>query len=406
MSQRPNILVIAPSAPPAQGPESIQVGRILTALDRKATGRLITVAPTSRGWSRADSSLALTLEHFDRQALTLPLHTITHRLLTSHRFAGLHQPDSYFWIRWLVRRVRNALPQTPDIIYSRSSPFSAALLARDLKRRLNIPWIMHLSDPWANSPYKPHTNQAETDEASCFATADRISLTTEGQASFYRQKYPKHAAKIFVTPNVMAEQFLPAAPSTSDDKLHLVFAGNLYGTRSPAPLVQAIDILRTTNPAALQKLHIDIYGNLQDAAFSAIQTAPDIIHYHGPVSFHEAYRAQQAADVVLSIEPKAAHPLDLCFLPSKVVDCLALRKPLLALTPIGSETQKICEEGHGWAISPNQPEAIAARLSQLTQSLPELRTTSPKTPPARFSATAAVDDLLMQVQAVLATGNA
>lgn len=398
MNDRVNILLISPNAPPKNTAESIQVRRILVELDKQAAGRLVTVTPAG-SWGKPDPSLVLSLKHFDTQLLDLPFHRFTGRLLMSRHLARFQIPDTFFWMTFMSRRVIRALKQKPYIIYSRSSPMSAALLACKLKQKLGIRWIMHLSDPWADNPYKKFDRRDAAIEAKCFAQADVITLTTKGQAQHYQKKYPLFAEKIFVSPNVMAEkEEIRSKKPALDDRLHIVFAGSLYGDRSPEPLLKALDILRNTQPESLQKLRFDFYGNAQEAALKLLQAAPDILHYHGPVSFAEAYAAQSAADLVLNIEPELSDPLGKCFLPSKVIDCLALGKPILAITPDGSETADICKEGYGWAVSPSRPQEIAACITELAGKLAQLRATPPKEAPNRYSAKTITDDLLSRIK--------
>ncbi len=407
-ARRPNVLVVAPCAPPQNAAEAIQVRRILLELDQHATGRLVTMLPDEEGWTGRDDSLALTLKNFDTQYLSLPLHRLTKHVLMSHRMRRFHVPDAMWWVSCMVPRVLAALSQKPNVIYSRSYPMSGALLAKKLAEKLNVPWIMHLSDPWADSPYGTPSARQSALEASCFARADAITLTTQGQAEHYRKKYPVYAAKISVCPNVMptedeAKSWLAASPARAkDDKLHLVFAGNLYGERSIAPLTAALDILRTTHPELLQRLRVDVYGKAQEPSLSLLTGTSDVLQYHGPVSFADSCAAQVAADMVLSIEPALDHALGNCFLPSKVLESLAMQKPLLALTPAGSETEAICREGYGFAVAPNNPQSLAECLMAHIENLAQLRATSPKTPPARYAAEHVVQQLLAQINQLIA----
>ena len=389
-----NILFIAPNAPPKNSAEAIQVRRILNELDRKATGTLVTVVADDTGWARRDTTLDLALTNFNTRTLRLPLHRLTHRVLTSHRFKRFLRPDSYVWITWMAESIARNLHQKPDVIYSRSSPMSAALLARTLKQKLNVKWIMHLSDPWADNPYGASHPHDHSDEARCFADADYITLTTQHQARFYQQKYPQHAKKIGVSPNVMPE-VNPSKSTITDEKLRLIFAGNLYGERSPKPLVEALKLL---HPALHKKLRIDIYGNAQNEAHALLTNMPEVLYYHGAVSFAEAQAAQEQSDIVLSIEPEMLHPLGSSFLPSKVLDCLALGKPLLAITPENCETAAICREGYGWTVPPSRPDLLAELLTQRLATLTELRLTPAKKAPARYAAATIVDDLLLHIK--------
>lgn len=402
MNRTPYVLLVAPNAPPRNTAESIQVRRILAELDTHVSGRLVTVMPDASGsWAQRDASLEVKLTHFDTDVIALPLHRFTNRALMSHRFGWLHVPDSMFWISFMAGRVVKNLPRTPDIIYSRSSPMSAALLARKLKLRLNVPWIMHLSDPWAENPDKTPQPRDPAYEANCFHEADLITLTTEGQAEFYRKKYPELARKIIVSPNVMpdAEEtaaWLEYAPASFyDARLHLVFAGNLYGNRSPEPLMDAIDILRATRPEILQRVRIDFYGHAQKTALPLLERAKDVVHYHGSVSFRKALAVQHAADAAITIEASNDNFLVKNTLLSKVTDCLTVGTPMLAITPDDSETARICNEGYGWSAA--TPHALANRIAELTTRVPELRAAARKAAPARYAAKSVTADLVAQM---------
>jgi Glycosyl transferase 4-like domain len=406
---RPNLLVIAPCAPPQNAAEAIQVGRILTQLDSCATGRLVTMRPDAGGaWAARDASLALALSNFDTQYLALPLHAVAKRLLMSHHLQRFHVPDALRWMVWRTPEVLRALPHKPDVIYTRSYPMSAALMGLKLANALDVPWIMHLSDPWADSPYGTPNARNEAFEAACFARADVVTLTTGKQAEHYRAKYPAYAANIHVCPNVMPGEEevrawqAAAPPRANDECLHLVFAGNLYGARSIAPLIAAIEHLRDTRPEILSRLRVDVYGHAQEPSLGMLRASSQVVHYHGPVAFSASCAVQAAADMVLSIEPDLPHPLGNSFLPSKVLECLALQRPLLAITPTGSETAALCAQGYGWAVSASNPQALAECLRARIDDVARLRAMPMMPAPEQYTASSVVAQLLTQVHSLMA----
>ena len=69
-------------------------------------------------------------------------------------------------------------------------------------------------------------------------------------------------------------------------------------------------------------------------------------------AYSKAQEKQAAADIMLSIEPDGLNPLLKTFLPSKILDYIAARKPILAITPEDSEAWRLCKRGFGWAIRP------------------------------------------------------
>jgi glycosyltransferase involved in cell wall biosynthesis len=400
MSAPLNILCLAPYAPPMNAAEAIQLQRLIRALSPHVRGTLVSTATQSGSWSRDDASLAFPDLSLTPIRLRLPLHTLAHRLVTSHRLARLHRPDGMRWILACEKQVYAALRQTPDILYSRSQPYSAAILAMRIKRRLEIPWIMHLSDPWAGNLYRVPCPEDDAQEAACFNAADRIALTTASQAAFYRKKYPERAADIFVSPHCLplpAEMPIGNATPRAQGQIRLVYTGNFYGIRSPEPLVRALERLRDTAPHVARGMHLDVYGHAQEDALRTLRRLPEMITIHGPIAYDAALQAQADADFIVSIEALIDHPLAGTYMPSKIMEALALAKPLLALTPPKSETATVCAEGYGWAFSPSEDKAIAGLLQRLWEAPEMLRRTAHTAPPSRFMPQQVAAELLAQM---------
>lgn len=366
-----HLLLIAPAAPPKNSPEAIQVRRFLESLDPSVEVTLVTT-PATAGWQRADATLELLRDKFRVITLRLPLHTFTHRVVSNHRLRNFHLPDSEFWIRSMAGRVVRSLHRPVDAIYSRSSPFSSALLARELKIRLGVPWMMHLSDPWADSPYRnlpPRLIAMDRElEASCVADANLISVTTEGQANHYRNAYPAQGKSIIVSPNMMPPLVVggPLLHPVVDDTVRLVYTGALYGAREPSTLLNGLRIMSERAPDLATKIVVDFFGNMPPQMEVAIDNTPGCVR-HGSVSYETATQAQLVADVLVTIEPPAEHPLHLHFMPSKNLDYIACRKPILAITPPGSETARLCAGGHGWSVAPHDPAGLADQLEELVR---------------------------------------
>jgi hypothetical protein len=367
------ILVIAPGAPPKNAPESIQVGRYLGELCRRHEVTLVTT-PVERGWVRADPALAIDGGTLERIVLRLPLHGCAIRLLSSRFAARWQVPDNDFWITWKAGRVLAALDRTPDVIYSRSSPFSAALLGRALARELGRPWVMHLSDPWADNPYRAgraSRNEVEqTLEADCFASASGVTVTTQSQAAFYSRKYPRHAGKLTVSPNVLPVQLAdgaPRRPDGADHCLRIVYAGALYGQRKPTALLEAMRLVKEQDEDAYRSIKILFAGNVTQEIERDLRAAGSPrIELLGHLDQTATRSLLDDAHVLVSFEPDGTHELLKTFFPSKLLDYLAARRPILAIAPRGSEAWRLCAEGHGWSHEPADVVGLATRLRELS----------------------------------------
>lgn len=364
-----HILLIAPSAPPKSGPESMQVERFLRSLGAGVRVTLVTT-PVVDGWERYDGSLVPQESKCTRLELKLPLHSALTRLLSNRRLARLQVPDADFWIKYYAAHVLSKLSEKPDVIYSRSGSFSAALLAARIKSKTGVPWVMHLSDPWTDSPFRSGSLRAmgadQALESDAFICATRITLTTEGQAEFYRKKYPGLAAKIRVTTNMMPVARGTRGARRGTSGLHLVHTGSLYGDRTPSFLLAAIELLNERNSQIADQVQMTFVGNMSDH-FRALVNATRSCTYLGQVRFDEAKEIQDSSDALVSIEPKSSHPLHPHFLPSKVVDYLASGRPLLALTDNRSLTARYCEAGYGIAVEPDDVAGIASAIESLSR---------------------------------------
>ena len=200
-----NILMISPQSPPKNSPESMQVGRYLKELDRHHNIILVNT-PVESGWTVKDDSLDFDLKNTNIITLHLPLHGKLTRLISSKYFKHFCVPDKDFWIRYKTSYILDKLTAEPDVIYSRSMPFSSALLALELKRKTKLPWIMHLSDPFFDNPYRGKSSNEiliAKYEYDCFNEADYITVTTKNMLEFYEKKYPDFSDKIKISPNVM-----------------------------------------------------------------------------------------------------------------------------------------------------------------------------------------------------------
>jgi glycosyltransferase involved in cell wall biosynthesis len=360
------VLVIAPSAPPTNSPEALQVGRYLAELDRHAEVHLVTTT-RSFGWSRAEAGLATRYRALTTHDLRLPFHDRATRLLATRPARRLLGDDATAWIAGAAPFVAGRVPWTPDVIYSRSLPFSAALLARRLQARLRRPWVMHLSDPWVDNPYASYSPRAraraERDEHDCFAAASAITVTTEGTAAFYRAKYPALAGRVHVSPNVMPGE-VPSPPASAEEArarvVELVYTGALYGARRPDVLLDAIARLP---PDVAAQVRLTLVGNIAEDILASVRARalPQVV-VAGHVPYAESVALQARADVLVSLEPDGTSPLLRTFLPSKLLDYVASGRPVLAVTPVGSESGRLVDPRYGWAVAPDDAAACAGLL--------------------------------------------
>ena len=378
-----HILLVAPCAPPKNSPEALQVGRFLAALPANVRVTLVTT-PVVSGWEWGDPSLAVP-GGVEQITIELPFHRLTQRILRNRHLRRFHVPDTDFWITKFARSVADRLSSEVDVIYSRSSPFSAAMLGRELKQVLGRPWLMHLSDPWAGSPYRAASSSPSDFalEDECVQAADLVSLTTEGQARLYSERYPILNGRFVVAPNMAppASEFsgLKRTPRPRDCKMRILHLGSLYGARNPSAIFEALTRLQGEAPAGSLPFELDFVGNVSEDVARMIDGCA-CARRRSPVTYRESRHEMLDADLLLSIEPKAYTPLHKHFLMSKVVDYAASGRPMLALTSRGSVTDGLCKRGYGWSFEPDDVGGLEEFLRQLGEGRVDVSRAAPTSP--------------------------
>ena len=95
-----------------------------------------------------------------------------------------------------------------------------------------------------------------------------------------------------------------------------------------------------------------------------------VVHFTGRLPFADAARAAARADVLLVIDAPAADNL---FLPSKLVEYLPMRKPILGLTPPRGASADVIDALGYTTVAPDDEAAIAAAIESLIAAKRERR---------------------------------
>jgi hypothetical protein len=348
------ILLVSSSAPPKNSPESIQTGRYLRHLSKRHSVTLLT-SDTVGGWEPADESLLKFLKDVSFVVSLKPPHPKLISLIRRIR-PSLLVPDESSWFPKKFHKAVNQIPQKADVIFSRSAPFSSALLALRFQQLWNVPWIMHLSDPWSDNPFATFTGESKIKnsklELKCINAATVVTLTSEKAIEYYKEKYPECKNKFTLLPNVFDEDDLNTIPLNFRQKVKFVYTGRLYGNRNILALMNSIeqavfrysDLENQTDfifAGFFDQINIDCIAN------SKLKN----VKYIGPVSVDAARELQRSASVLISIDALSEDKIFELFFPSKLLDYFVARRPILALTGKHSTTYQIVNGKFGWCFA-------------------------------------------------------
>ncbi len=338
-----NLLLVSIAFPPKRDAESLQVAKYFSALTQLGEAQIdvVTSAPPTL-YMPTDDGLSQYARGY-RQLVEVDFfeHRYTNFALRKLVPSLMQRPDSRFPFFRKWRSVVRALRTAPDIIYSRSFPLSSTLMAYRLACHFDVPWVLHLGDPWTVSPLHSIAAASKWNhdaETKCFARAAAITVTSPKTAEVYTAKYPQYSDKFLVYPNVYDADLAVRNPWTRGAKLRFVYTGGLVATRSPALILQALDLLEKLNPDARRDIEVVIAGPADRANMALLVGSANRLRYLGDLPLNVALQEQRSADVLLLIDSSFSDPSQAMFFPSKLVDYIAAERRVIGITDQHSTT--------------------------------------------------------------------
>lgn len=362
-----NLLFVSIAFPPKNDPESLQAAKYFKYLVRENLSIDVVTSKLPTLWMEFDKNLEKYIEGI-RQMIEIPIFEPKYLsiLVNKKKISPLRKPDTRFHFHLQWKKVVKQLREKPDVLYSRAFPLSSNLMALKLKKHYKIPWILHLSDPWADSPLFNY-NDAEKKyhekfEKECFESADKISFTSSHTINSYKKKYPKLSDKYIFCPNVYDDDDVVFDETSKNDKMQFLYTGSLNGSRSVKYIAESVEIIKQQDPEILNKIEFLFAGSLDRENSTYFQNNNDLKHI-GLVSFEDVKKLQRSADVLLAIDFLFERAEDAVFFPSKILDYLITGNPILAITTQNSMTYDVVNNRYGKCFSHNDASLIAAQIS-------------------------------------------
>ena len=337
--------------PPDEAPRAIQVGRLVghsgledlhvVCATERAAGSNTHVVPWSR-WARLRRDVRWK--------------TIRSRHLV---------PDAFRpWARDAARAAQALNPRT---VVTFGQPMSDHLAGLQLKRHVGIRWIAHFSDPWVANPFRADGGLAHRAnhrlESAVLGTADALVFTSEETIDIVLSgSRARLRAKAQVLPHSVEPAAYPAlAVREARDPLIVRHLGAFYGARTAAPLLRALGALAKVEPRALADVCVELWGSAETPVQEMAEfreLPPGLVTVSGIAPYARSLELMRNADLLVVVDAPAELSV---FLPSKLIDYLGARRPLLALTPPGAASSLVSAAG-GHVARPDDPAACAEAL--------------------------------------------
>jgi colanic acid biosynthesis glycosyl transferase WcaI len=263
----------------------------------------------------------------------------------------------------------------PDVILSFSPPLPLGLSAWCLSRIFRVPWVLQIEDLYPDAAVAAGvmTNRKVINfflamEKFLYRKSQRISVISKGfERTLLAKGVPSSKIEIipiWADPNEvrpMERQNSFRRQHGLEDKFVVMYAGNLGLTSCLEDVLHAAEILRGQNDI---QFVIVGEGARKESLVAEAQLKKLTNVLFLPFQPREVFPEMlAAADLSLVTLNEGAA---LSSLPSKIFNVMASARPILAVTPPGSEIMQIVEEAAcGWNVSPGSPLKLAESILQL-----------------------------------------
>ncbi|MDW3194036.1 MAG: hypothetical protein R8G66_16805 [Cytophagales bacterium] len=362
------VLFVSVAFPPKRDPECLQTARYVKYLNQfeDVSIEVITSAmptlymPYDAGLDQYRKGLYQVYE-VKLQEYKL-LNSIIHRVKP-----GLLFPDSK---RSFIKQALAVNTDRPDIIYSRSFPISSTLAAYRLSLNHQVPWVMHMSDPWSAYPlhdFSPAIHRKhKAMEEMCLDRATAITFTSKKTIELYKSLYPQHVDKFHYQPNVYDDEDVQDLPLDFNRTIKVVYTGGMIGSRNPSYFFEAFKQLSAEDQ---EKFEIQFVGQADRSSEAMINDFSEKVAakvtYLGPKPYSEAIKFQNEAHLLLLVDNPLKPGEEAIFFPSKILDYFIAKRKIIAITPQNSTTSEVLKDEHH-VYHHNETQQLADFLKEAT----------------------------------------
>ena len=207
-------------------------------------------------------------------------------------------------------------------------------------------------------------------EQKVIESADLITVTSEETLRLIMGPYSAALrSKALVVPHAFDPLLYPRPTSPAASAPEIVtlrYLGDFYGPRTPQPLIEALSVLNDRHPELATRLRVEVVGQVQRGMLNKelVDRLPSgLLSIRPRVGYVESLRLMRESDVLLVVDAPAALSV---FLPSKLIDYIGARRPIVAITPPGAAA-RVAAQAEGWVASPDDPVACAEAIAGAVQ---------------------------------------
>ncbi len=256
---------------------------------------------------------------------------------------------------WSYRRIlREVRRINPDAVWSTGDPWSGLVITEMLCRRLGIPWIADFRDPWTICRVRsqgrgPIVRALDRRfEGRVLRGADAVLFQATETERRYRERFAELGLRTTTITNSFDEALLAdpvleggAPPAGPGGRLRIGFFGRFREMSPAGPVIEALAEAGRRDPQLAAAVHVHSFGplNAEDRSRAGARGLADRFHAEEAVPLEQALSALRRFDVLLL----STHPDRDEIIPAKLLEYLAVGRPILSLSP-NPEVARILEE--------------------------------------------------------------
>lgn len=268
-------------------------------------------------------------------------------------------PDGQIgWLRYGIKAgldiIRN---EKIDMIFSSSGPAIAHLIAYNLQKQTNLPWIADFRDLWTQNPYFkrifPLSFFEKRLEIKIIKRARALITVSPGLAKKLKSL---HGREVYVITNGFDEDFYKAIVPSSE-LFTITYTGRLYeGKQTPAPLFESLSYLFSKNKIDRNQVRMNFFGPESSFLPNLIKKyhLEDIVKIYGKVSLEKSIKNQKEATILLLLG--WMDPKEKGIYTGKLFEYLGAQRPILAIGRKGTDVEKLLKETNAGLVARNIEE--------------------------------------------------
>lgn len=239
------------------------------------------------------------------------------------------------WLPYAVRTGRALLDRyRPDLVFSIGGPFTDHLVASQLVKDRDVPWLADFRDLWTDNHFfrrvQPLMAGERALEARTLSRADSLSTATPRWAELLETRFEKPT---FLIPNGFdpVEQERPAPPQ---ERFVLTYTGVYYSRgQDIIPLLEALRELRGAGVISETNFELRLVGRFLESVSTEVDHygLRDLVTFSEPVPHAQAIELQSSSTALLFLLWR--RPGGEGWLSAKVYEYMAAGRPILAVGP-------------------------------------------------------------------------